>query len=85
MKLDACQWLMLGQIQMGVNSSLQQLRHHGYLVIYICKLDGKHVVFGKVLENYELIKKMESYGSSSGNPSKKVVFATCRVVTDEDL
>merc|ERR1711865_15073 len=29
-------------------------------------LDGKHVVFGKVLEGEELIKRMESQGSNSG-------------------
>jgi cyclophilin family peptidyl-prolyl cis-trans isomerase len=35
-------------------------------------LDGKHVVFGKVIENYDWIKKVESVGSGSGKPSKKV-------------
>merc|ERR1712156_246511 len=29
-------------------------------------LDGKHVVFGKVLKNYELVKKIEGFGSRSG-------------------
>lgn len=35
-------------------------------------LDGRHVVFGKVLENYDFIKKVEALGTPSGNPSKTV-------------
>eukprot|EP00429_Kryptoperidinium_foliaceum_P053584 CAMPEP_0176094542 /NCGR_PEP_ID=MMETSP0120_2-20121206/47375_1 /TAXON_ID=160619 /ORGANISM="Kryptoperidinium foliaceum, Strain CCMP 1326" /LENGTH=303 /DNA_ID=CAMNT_0017428483 /DNA_START=56 /DNA_END=965 /DNA_ORIENTATION=+ len=38
-------------------------------------LDGKHVVFGEVLEGYdEVVKKMEAEGTSAGTPSKKVVI-----------
>lgn len=41
-------------------------------------LDGKHVVFGEVLEGYnEVVKKMEALGSSSGTPSKPVVIEDC--------
>merc|ERR1719223_576541 len=40
-------------------------------------LDGRHVVFGRVLENYDLIKKMESMGSQTGSTKKKVVFSDC--------
>merc|ERR1712032_1219049 len=41
-------------------------------------LDGKHVVFGEVLEGYsEVVKKMEAVGSSSGTTSKKVVIEDC--------
>merc|ERR1719263_866021 len=38
-------------------------------------LDGKHVVFGKVLEGMDVVKKIEGYGSGSGTPSKKVTIA----------
>jgi len=38
-------------------------------------LDGKHVVFGKVLEGSDVVKKMEGCGTSGGKPSKKIVIA----------
>ncbi|CAF0882158.1 unnamed protein product [Didymodactylos carnosus] len=40
-------------------------------------LDGKHVVFGEVSEGYDIIKKIEGYGSQSGKTSKKVTITDC--------
>jgi len=40
-------------------------------------LDGKHVVFGSVVEGMEVVKKVESYGSQSGKTSAKVLVAEC--------
>ena len=37
-------------------------------------LDGRHVVFGEVLEGYEVVEKVERVGSGSGKPSKKVTI-----------
>merc|ERR1712130_851699 len=37
-------------------------------------LDGKHVVFGKVIEGMDVVYKVEGVGSQSGKPSKKVVI-----------
>merc|ERR1712061_453290 len=38
-------------------------------------LDGKHVVFGSVVEGMDVVKKIESYGSQSGKTSKPVMIA----------
>merc|ERR1712167_17828 len=35
-------------------------------------LDGKHVVFGEVLDGQDLVTKIEAVGSQSGKTSKKV-------------
>ncbi|XP_018110612.1 peptidyl-prolyl cis-trans isomerase isoform X1 [Xenopus laevis] len=45
-------------------------------------LNGKHVVFGHVVEGMEVVKKMESYGSNSGKTSKKILISDCGVLQD---
>ena len=40
-------------------------------------LNGKHTVFGEVIEGQEFVKAVESVGSSSGTPSEKVLIAKC--------
>lgn len=40
-------------------------------------LDGRHVVFGNVVEGMDVVKQVEALGSQSGKPSKKVVISDC--------
>ncbi|GMI83541.1 rotamase CYP 3, cyclophilin 19 [Hibiscus trionum] len=40
-------------------------------------LDGKHVVFGQVVEGLEVVRAIEKVGSSGGRTSKPVVVADC--------
>ncbi|MCO5557329.1 hypothetical protein L7F22_010890 [Adiantum nelumboides] len=40
-------------------------------------LDRKHVVFGRVVEDMDVVKTVESVGSQSGKTSKPVVIADC--------
>ena len=40
-------------------------------------LDGKHVVFGSVVEGMDVVKKVEGVGSQSGKTSATVTIANC--------
>ena len=40
-------------------------------------LNGRHVVFGQVIEGYDVVEKIEAVGSRSGATSQKVVIADC--------
>lgn len=46
-------------------------------------LDGKHVVFGKVVDGYGIVKEMEKVGSGSGSTSQTVVIEDCGELTDK--
>ncbi|KAH7723155.1 CYN-3 protein [Aphelenchoides avenae] len=40
-------------------------------------LDGKHVVFGKVVEGLDVVKSLEGQGSQSGKTQNDCVIADC--------
>ncbi|KAJ3321674.1 hypothetical protein HDV06_003967 [Boothiomyces sp. JEL0866] len=44
-------------------------------------LDGKHVVFGFVSEGMDVVKQIETMGTASGNPKKKITITTCGEIT----
>lgn len=39
------------------------------------RLDGRHVVFGKVLSGMDVVYKVEGEGKQSGTPKSKVIIA----------
>ena len=46
-------------------------------------LDGKHVVFGKVVDGTKVVSAMEAAGSRSGTTSADVVIADCGELKNE--
>jgi len=47
-------------------------------------LDGKHVVFGEVIEGKEIVKLMERQGSKNGKTRQVVMINDCGEVQEED-
>jgi peptidyl-prolyl isomerase F (cyclophilin D) len=46
-------------------------------------LDDKHVVFGKVTEGMDIVRKIEALGSREGEPSKQVTISDCGELSQE--
>jgi len=49
-----------------------------FITTVLCPwLDGKHVVFGEVVEGMDLVKKIEKLGTQSGKPKSTIIVADC--------
>ena len=85
--LAYCLWRTLVLIPMDPSSLFAQNQPHGMLKYLLLstitiiqpffRLDGKHVVFGKVVSGMEVVRKMEAAGSRNGATSKPVVIKDC--------
>lgn len=65
---------LLSMANAGPNTNGSQF----FLTTVACPwLDGKHTVFGSVVDGMDVVKKIESFGSQSGKTSKKIVVADC--------
>merc|ERR1712166_1464247 len=48
-------------------------------------LDGRHVVFGKVVDGMDVVTAVEAVGSQSGTPAKTVTISDCGLLEGDDL
>jgi cyclophilin family peptidyl-prolyl cis-trans isomerase len=48
-------------------------------------LDGRHVVFGRVVDGMDVLKAIEAVGSQSGTPSQKVVITESGVLPEDQF
>jgi peptidylprolyl isomerase len=48
-------------------------------------LDGRHVVFGEVVEGMDVVREIEQAGTESGKPTSKVTITSSGIVADDSL
>ncbi|KAG8371500.1 hypothetical protein BUALT_Bualt13G0094100 [Buddleja alternifolia] len=63
----------LSMANAGPDTNGSQNSHQ--IPLMINRLDGRHVVFGKVLSGMDVVYKIEAEGRQSGTPKSKVVIA----------
>ena len=70
---------LLSMANAGPNSNGSQF----FITTAVTKwLDGKHVVFGKVVKGLEVLMNLEKIGSQSGGTSKLVLIEDCGELTE---
>ncbi|KAJ2005247.1 hypothetical protein GGI04_002317 [Coemansia thaxteri] len=56
-----------------------------FITTVVCNwLDGKHVVFGKVIKGMKVVKQVEGLGSGSGAPNGKITIKASGELKDGD-
>ncbi|CAF3394948.1 unnamed protein product [Rotaria socialis] len=66
-----------GQLSMA-NSGSNTNGSQFFITFVKCDwLDNKHVVFGEIIEGFELLKKIEDAGTKSGTTTKTVTIVDC--------
>lgn len=48
-------------------------------------LDGRHVVFGRVVDGMDVLMAIEAVGSQSGTPSQKVVITNSGELSEDEF
>jgi peptidyl-prolyl isomerase E (cyclophilin E) len=43
-------------------------------------LDGKHVVFGEVINGFEIVEEIAKYGTVEGKPEKQIIISDCNLL-----
>jgi len=65
-------------IQRPPDSNPASLFSQFFLTFVPCPwLDGKHVVFGEVVEGLEILEQLEANGSQSGQTKQAIVISDC--------
>lgn len=73
-KLRHDQPYLLSMANAGPNTNGSQF----FITFVKCPwLDGKHVVFGKVVEGKEVVEQLHKIGSGNGKPSKAAKISDC--------
>jgi cyclophilin family peptidyl-prolyl cis-trans isomerase len=67
---------------MGSGRSTRVTRDQFFVTTAVTSwLDGRHVVFGEVVEGMDVVKVIEAVGTESGAPKQKVMITSSGVVS----